>query len=120
MLLATLLRIGPIKVNRVFFNTLNLNVPHFLSVSIFILIFCLSLSLSLLSVCLRLFLYFLSVSILILIFCLSPKEMETHRKSRQRWRQTNVSTLYPKTLNTSALQSQSLEVITIKVSNRAT
>ena len=46
--------------------------PHFLSVSISILIFCLSPSLSLSSVSLQLYLSFLSVSILILIFCLSP------------------------------------------------
>ena len=54
------------------FNAFNLNVPHFLSVSISLLIFCLSPSLSLLSVCLHLYLYFLSVSISIFIFCLSP------------------------------------------------
>ncbi len=64
--------------------------PHFLSVSIFILIICLSPSLSLFVVCLHLDLYFLSVSILILIFCLSlfrdgdrqkiKIEMETDRK----------------------------------------
>ena len=46
--------------------------PHFLSVSISILIFCLSPSLSLSSVSLHRYLSFLSVSILILIFCLSP------------------------------------------------
>ena len=72
--------------------------PHFLSVSIFILIFCLSPSLSLLSVCLHLFFYFLSVSILIFIFLLSPYrdgdrqkikiEMETDRKWGKSWRQT--------------------------------
>ena len=73
LLLATLLRIGPSKVNGVCFNTFNLNVNHFLSVSIFILIFCLSPSLSVLCVCLHLYLHlsvcfhlnppFLSVSI---------------------------------------------------------
>ena len=78
------------KVNGVCFNALNLNVPYFLSVSISILIFYLSQSLSLLSVCLHLYLYFLAVSISIFIFCLSPSlssffvcphiEMETDRK----------------------------------------
>ena len=46
--------------------------PYFLFVSILILIFCLSPSLSLFSVCPHQYSFFLSVSIFVLIFCLSP------------------------------------------------
>ena len=67
--------------------------PHFLSVSISILIFCLSPSLSSFSFCLHLYPYYLSVSVFFFIFCLSPykssffvclQKRERHTENKDR------------------------------------